>query len=334
MEFVRGIVSCWGGTPVLFVFSIVVFFHELGHFLVARWSGVRVLVFSIGFGPELLGFNDRHGTRWKLSVIPLGGYVKFLGDENAASVPDQAAVAQMSEAERRESFIDQKVGPRSAIVAAGPIANFVLAIVIFAGLAMTYGKPSTVARVDQVQPGSAAEVAGFKPGDVVLSINGHRIDNFTDMQRIVSVSAGETLTFVVKRDGREVTLTAVPRLQEVKDPFDTVQRRGILGISRSLDPTEQQYEPVSPIGAVAWGVSETWYVIHGTLSSIGRMFVGREFSGSGRRANPDCRGFLQGGHHRDGGPASPDGRAVDLDRAAQPVSDPAARRRPPFVLRY
>jgi regulator of sigma E protease len=223
-----------------------------------------------------LGFNDRYGTRWKLSAIPLGGYVKFLGDENAASVPDQAAVARMSADERRESFVDQKVGPRSAIVAAGPIANFLLAIVIFAGLAIAYGKPSTAARVDVVQPGSAAEAAGFKPGDVVLSINGRRIDTFTDMQRIVSVSADETLVFVVRRDGVEVTLTAVPRLQEVKDPFGNTHRRGILGINRSPDPTEQQFEPVSPVGAVVWGVSETWFVIHGTITSIGRMFVGRE----------------------------------------------------------
>jgi len=148
MEFLMGIARCWGGLPILFVFSMVVFFHELGHFLVARWGGVRVLVFSIGFGPELFGFNDRRGTRWKISAIPLGGYVKFLGDENAASVPDQAALAQMSEADRREAFEYQKVGTRAAIVAAGPIANFLLAIVIFASLAVFFGKPSTAARVD------------------------------------------------------------------------------------------------------------------------------------------------------------------------------------------
>src|SRR5215211_7100022 len=116
----------------LFVLTVVVFFHELGHFLVARWYGVKVLVFSIGFGRELFGFNDRYGTRWKVSAIPLGGYVKFFGDENAASVPDQAAAAAMSEAERKVSFVHQKVGPRAAIVVAGPVANFILAIVIFA----------------------------------------------------------------------------------------------------------------------------------------------------------------------------------------------------------
>jgi regulator of sigma E protease len=275
MDFVRSVISCWGGLPVLFVFSIVVFFHELGHFLVARLCGVRVLVFSIGFGPELFGFDDRHGTRWKLAVIPLGGYVKFLGDENSASVPDQAAIAQMSEAERQESFPHKKVGARAAVVAAGPIANFLVAIAIFAGLAMAFGKPSTAARVDILQPGSAAEEAGFQAGDVVLSINGRRIDNFTEMQRIVTLSGGEKLTIVVRRGDREMTLTAVPRLLESKDPLSE-GRRWILGITRSPDPSERLYEPVSPIGAVAWGVSETWFWIDTTLTSIGRMFVGRE----------------------------------------------------------
>src|SRR3954449_6280967 len=134
--------------PFLFVLTIVVFFHELGHFLVARWAGVKVLTFSIGFGPELVGFNDRYGTRWKVSAIPLGGYVKFFGDENAASVPDHAAIAEMTEEERRVSFVHQPVGKRAAVVVAGPLANFVLAIAIFASLFMIYGKQSTLARVD------------------------------------------------------------------------------------------------------------------------------------------------------------------------------------------
>src|SRR4051812_42287209 len=123
-----GFLKCYGGLPFLFGLSVVVFFHELGHFLVARWCGVRVLVFSIGFGPELIGFNDRRGTRWKLSAVPLGGYVKFFGDDNAASVPDQATVAGMTPEQRRESFFHQPVGPRAAIVVAGPVANFILAI--------------------------------------------------------------------------------------------------------------------------------------------------------------------------------------------------------------
>src|SRR5215475_10070976 len=221
-DFLSGINALGGGVvgylvPFLFVLTLVVFFHELGHFLVARWCGVRVLVFSIGFGPELFGFDDRHGTRWKVAAIPLGGYVKFLGDDNAASVPDQNAIAEMSEADKRESFPHKAVGARSAVVAAGPIANFLIAIIIFAGLAMVFGKPSTAARVDIVAEGSAAEEAGFQAGDVVLSINGQRIDNFTEMQRIVRLSAGDKLTVVVRRGDKDVTLTATPRLQEPKD---------------------------------------------------------------------------------------------------------------------
>ena len=130
--------------PFLFVLTIVVFFHELGHFLVARWAGVKVLTFSLGFGPELVGFNDRHGTRWKISAIPLGGYVKFFGDDSEASTPSSEALANMTEEERAGSFHHKKVGPRAAIVAAGPIANFILAIVIFTGLFTFFGKPSTI----------------------------------------------------------------------------------------------------------------------------------------------------------------------------------------------
>src|SRR6516165_10144203 len=130
--------------PFLFVLTIVVFFHELGHFLVARWAGVKVLIFSVGFGPELVGFNDRHGTRWKISAVPLGGYVKFFGDESEDSTSSPETLANMSEEERAVSFHHMKVGPRAAIVAAGPIANFIVAAIIFAGMALYYGKPSSI----------------------------------------------------------------------------------------------------------------------------------------------------------------------------------------------
>jgi regulator of sigma E protease len=262
--------------PFLFVLTVVVFFHELGHFLVARWNGVRVLVFSIGFGPELFGFNDRHGTRWKLSAIPLGGYVKFFGDENAASVPDRDAAAAMNSTERKESFVHQAVGPRAAIVVAGPVANFILAIVIFAALFMLFGKQSTAARVESIQPESAAAAAGFQPGDLVISINGRSIENFSEMQRIVSTSAGDTLTIEVERDGARVTLKAVPALKEVKDNFGNVHRLGVLGISRSIAPSEVKMEPVGPVNAVWLGVKETWTIVETTISYIGRIVVGRD----------------------------------------------------------
>jgi len=260
----------------LFVLTLVVFFHELGHFLVARWAGVRVLVFSIGFGPELFGFNDRHGTRWKVSAVPLGGYVKFFGDDNAASVPDQAAIAAMNDEERRHSFVHQRVGPRAAIVVAGPLANFLLAIAIFAGLALIFGKPITSARVDKVQPDSAAAVAGFQPGDLILAIDGKPIESFTDMQQIVSISAGEPLDFEVERGGAHVMLKATPALKEIKDRFNNVIRQGQLGIERTPSPDEKHFQPVGPIPALTIGVQRTWFVIERTLAYIGGVVSGRE----------------------------------------------------------
>ena len=262
--------------PFLFVLSLVVFFHELGHFLVARWCGVRILVFSIGFGPELVGFYDRHGTRWKISAIPLGGYVKFFGDEGAASTPNAERLASMDASERARSFAFQPVRKRAAIVVAGPMANFLLAIVIFTAIFMLYGKQSMSARVDAVQPDSAAAAAGFQPGDVVVAIDGQAIDSFADMQRIVSDSAGESLDITIDRGGARQTLHATPTLKEVKDAFGNRQRIGILGISRSMAAEDLKFQPVSPPQAVVMGVQETWFVVARTLSYIGGVIVGRE----------------------------------------------------------
>ena len=281
MEIIGGL-SAFGGSlvgyvvPFLFVLTIVVFFHELGHFLMARWCGIKVLTFSIGFGPEIVGFNDRYGTRWKISAVPLGGYVKFFGDENAASVPDHAASAGMTEAEKKDSFVFQPVGSRAAVVAAGPIANFVLAIAIFAAIFMTVGKQTTSARVDTVQPGSAAQAAGFQPGDLVLTINGEKIESFSDMQRIVSVSAGEPLTIEVERGNAQITLKAVPQLKELKDNFGNAHRLGVLGISRSMAPGDIKTEKAGPLRAIVMGAQETWFVVDRTLSYISGVFTGRE----------------------------------------------------------
>ena len=262
--------------PFVFVLTIVVFFHELGHFLIARLCGVRILVFSIGFGPELCGFNDRYGTRWKIAAIPLGGYVKFFGDENAASVPDTAAAVAMSPSERSESFVYQKLPNRAAIVAAGPIANFLLAIVIFAGIFTLYGKSSTSPRVDGVQADSAAAAAGFMPGDVVLSIDGHKVATFADMQRIISISAGQTLEIVVDRGGVQKTLKATPALKEIKDNFGNLHRIGVLGISRSMAGADHQLQRVDPLTGISLGIEESWFIIDRTLAYIGGVVVGRE----------------------------------------------------------
>ena len=262
--------------PFLFVLTIVVFFHELGHFLVARWAGVKVLTFSLGFGPELAGFNDRHGTRWRLSAIPLGGYVRFFGDESEASTPATATLAAMSAEERARSFHHKKLGARAAIVAAGPIANFILAIVIFAGLFVVLGKPNATARVDKVLEGSAAAVAGFQPGDLVVAIDGNKIDNFSDMQRVVGLGAGQPLSFTVKRGDDQVTLQATPELKEIKDGFGNVHKLGVLGITRSNQPGDVMVERVDPATALWLGAKETWFVVDRTLSYVGGIFVGRE----------------------------------------------------------
>jgi regulator of sigma E protease len=261
--------------PFLFVLTVVVFVHELGHFLVGRWCGVGVTAFSIGFGPELVGWNDRHGTRWKLSAIPLGGYVKFAGDVNGASVPDAASLSQMSPAERAVSFHHKTVLQRALVVAAGPIANFLLAIAIFAGITYVNGRQILAPRVDVVQAGSAAERAGFKPGDLVLSINGRSISSFTDMQRIVSASADDELSIAIDRDGREMTLTAVPDLKETETPFGK-QRIGLLGLQASRGPDDLKLVKYGLLDSIRLGAMETWYVVERTFTYIGRLVVGRE----------------------------------------------------------
>jgi regulator of sigma E protease len=261
--------------PFLFVLSLVVFFHELGHFLVARWCGVQILVFSIGFGPEIVGFNDRYGTRWKISAIPLGGFVKFFGDDNVASVPGQSQ-ADMDAEQRARSFMFQPVLKRIAIVVAGPFANFVLAVIIFACVFALYGKQTMSARVDTVQAGSAAAAAGFQPGDLVVAIDGHAVDSFSDMQRIVSTSAGETLNVTVEHDGVQRVLKATPALKEVKDNFGNVQRIGILGITRSMAAEDLKVHPVGPLQAAWMALQETWSVIDRTLNYIVGVLSGRE----------------------------------------------------------
>jgi regulator of sigma E protease len=262
--------------PFMFVIIIVVFFHELGHFLVARLCGIKVMAFSFGFGPEIVGFNDRYGTRWKISAVPLGGFVKFYGDDNAASAPDHRAMAEMSEAEKKDSFVFQPVASRLAVVAAGPLANFVLAIVIFASIFMIIGKQTTSARVDTVVPASAAAAAGFKPGDLVTAIDGEKIESFADMQRVVSVSAGEPMTIEVERANALVTLKATPQLKEIKDHFGNVHRLGVLGISRSMAPGDIKTQKMGPVDAVVEGAKETWFIVDRTFGFIGGVFTGRE----------------------------------------------------------
>ena len=265
-DFLHGLAT-FGIIPFLIVLTIIVFFHELGHFLVARWCGVKVLTFSIGFGPELFGFNDRYETRWKVCAIPLGGYVKFFGDENAASVPDHAAAAAMSEADRRVSFIHQKVGPRAAIVVAGPVANFVLSVVLFAGIFMSIGRPVVPARIDEIVPDSAAAAAGLQAGDLIVAIDGRTVSGFTDMQRIVAGSSGRTLTLTIDRGGVREDIKATPTTSGFCN--------AVLGIKKTR-PDEVKLKAERPDAALVLGVTETYFVVERSLCFVAGVFVGRE----------------------------------------------------------
>jgi regulator of sigma E protease len=261
--------------PFLFVLTVVVFVHELGHFLVARWCGVAVKTFSIGFGPEIVGFNDRHGTRWKLSWIPLGGYVKFIDDENAASA-GQKSLEQLSPEERAHSFQGKPLHQRAAIVAAGPIANFILAILIFTLIFGLFGERITAAKVDIVSPGSAAERAGFLPGDKVVSIDGQVIESFSEMQRIVGMSPDQPLHFVVERDGNTVEITATPERKEITDNFGNVIRLGLLGIQRSASPDDWTLKRHDPVTAFVMALKECYFVVSRSLGYLFDVVTGRE----------------------------------------------------------
>jgi len=222
--------------PFLFVLTVVVFFHELGHFMVARWCGVKVTDFSIGFGKEIYGFYDKHGTRWRFAWLPLGGFVKFVDDDNAASVPDAEALDKLSGEDRDGSFHAKPLAHRVAVVAAGPIANFILAIVIFAGIYTLVGESITEPRIGSVISNSVADRAGFRESDLVKSIDGASIESFDDMQRIVSVNADAELSFVVQRGEKEIVLPVTPRKKELTDRFGNKINIAMLEVSPFIEP--------------------------------------------------------------------------------------------------
>ncbi len=262
--------------PFLFVLTVVVFVHEMGHYLVGRWCGIGVKAFSIGFGPELIGFNDRHGTRWKLSAIPLGGYVKFVGDMSATSTPDATEMASLSDAERRVAFHVQPIWKRAATVAAGPIFNFLLTIAVFAVMFSIYGRFVSEPMVAEVRPDSPAAVAGFMPGDRFVSVDGSRVESFADVQRLVSGRAGDPIVFVLLRDGKEISLTATPELSEQTDALGNAIKVGLIGVVNNEELGQPRVIEFSPVGAVVEAVSETGHIIARTGQFLQRFVAGRE----------------------------------------------------------
>ena len=265
------------GLPAyLFVITIVVFFHELGHFSVARFFNVKVETFSIGFGRALAKWTDRKGTVWKISWFPFGGFVKFLGDENAASVPDRAKLEEIAPEERANVFAAKPLYQRAAVVLAGPFANFLLSTVIFAVILMFAGKQILIPVVDTVRPHSAAAAAGITPGDLIESVDGRHIESFTDMQAIVELSAGQTMPLVVERASREVHLTVTPQLQTIKDAFGNQQRVGLLGITNRVNKANIRVLHYGPVGAIIEGGKQVWTIITSTLTYMGRIFSGQQ----------------------------------------------------------
>ena len=262
--------------PFLFVLTVVVFVHEMGHYLVGRWCGIGVKAFSIGFGPELLGFNDRHGTRWMISAIPLGGYVKFVGDMNATSAPDAGEIEALTDAEKKVAFHTQPVWKRAATVFAGPAFNFLLTIAVFAVMFSIYGKFVSEPVVAEVRPDSPAAAAGFLPGDRFVSVDGTPVESFADVQRMVTGRTGDPIVFVLSRDGSEITLTATPEIMEQTDALGNVVKVGVIGVVNTPESGQPRLISFSPGGALVEAVRETGHIVARTGQFLQRFVVGRE----------------------------------------------------------
>jgi regulator of sigma E protease len=256
--------------PFLIVLTVLVFVHELGHYLVARWNGVRIEVFSIGFGPEIFGWTDRVGTRWKFSAVPLGGYVKMFGDADPASQPSSESLEQMSAAEKAVSFHHKRLMQRAAVVVAGPAANFLFAVVALSLLFATFGEPFTPPEIGQIQPGSAAAAGGLMAGDTITAIDGHAIDRFEEVQRDVRLNAGTPMNIEVRRGDGTVSLSITPRITTITDRFGNQHAFGLLGIERN----GVNYLRRNPAEALWQATVETANLTTGTLTAVWQMIIG------------------------------------------------------------
>lgn len=277
MELLNHVFGFLTGTiiPFLVVLTLIVFVHEMGHYLAGRWSGIGITAFSVGFGPELAGFTDRHGTRWKLSAIPLGGYVKFLGDEDAASTPDYAKFKNLPAEERARTFLGAALWKRAVTVAAGPIANFILAIIIFSFTVGIYGRQVADPVVAEVKQPSAAAAAGILPGDLLVAIDGSPVRTFEDVRRYVSVRPEVPIVVTIKRDGVQQDLRMVPERTELTDQFGNKMELGVIGIVTNEATGNFRVVEYGPVEAIGQGVLQTWYIVTGTFDYLSNLVTGR-----------------------------------------------------------
>lgn len=256
------------------VIAAVVFFHELGHFLMARACGVGIECFSIGFGREIWGWHDRHGTRWKICWLPFGGYVKFLGDAGAASTPDSEAMAEMSEADKARAFHLKPLWQRVLVVVAGPLANFLLAIIIFAAVFMWPGAKALSSVVGYVVKDSPAAAAGIKPGDKIVAINGKRIRMFAELHQFTAHKSSDPLQISLVRKGQGMNVSLTPAMIPNKDAFGTKIRTLGMGVGPATpSPENSVYIPVSPVKAVIGAAEQCWWISDMSLTYVGRIFV-------------------------------------------------------------
>ena len=260
----------------VFLISLVVVIHELGHYWAGRLCGVHVEAFSLGFGPTLFSWRDKIGTVWRIAAFPLGGYVKFLGDAGAASEPDEAKLSELRDkmgGDAAKCYHFKPIWQRAFITAAGPIANFILAITIFAALAWTIGGPVYQQPiVGSVVEDTAAHEAGFETGDIIVSINGKEIDTFQDIITEVVWRPGQTLVFDVERNSEMIVLNAAPRETVVEDRFGGERVLGQLGLNSGGEPQRDQYNPVSALG---YGIDRTWSTVSMTARYVSYIVTGR-----------------------------------------------------------
>jgi regulator of sigma E protease len=264
------------GIPAfLFVITVVVFFHELGHFAVARFFGVTVETFSIGFGRPVAKWMDRKGTEWKIGWLPLGGYVKFLGDENAASVPDRSALDRLTPQQRENVFQSKPLYQRALVVAAGPLANFILTISIFALILMIVGQATILTKVGAVVPGAPAAKAGLRSGDVIRAVDGKPVADFDELVKAVRATHGGDLSLTFMRGGRPATIHMRPRTIPTANLFgDKIKFVGI-GIEPAFDDSNAIFVRQNPVAAVAGAVQQTWFVVDTTMTYMWRVVTGQ-----------------------------------------------------------